>query len=410
MSTAWEAGKKVWEFAKWAFESAWDFGKSALKWTATWIVDVATWIWQWITDTIDIAWDVWATVTDFTTNMLTAWNWTNLMDKQWILDKASDSLNENYKGLREWARWALYWDQDISKTWEALNVAWQILWPGWWAKIVTKAPKAVAAVSKVIPFMDKLDDLTKSKVLTEVLWLKKAWLLTKESIAKISERYSPMVKNVMNQIENSNIVQWTKNVMNQIENSEKLKKVISTINPERLRIISEKYPRLSKIIASPEKLVEFAKNNPKTAQMIYSAIQWTDAIVNKETSGNIPDPHEDAVETLYKNVEQELSKEQAEPSKENIPVEPPKEKKIWEMDQNELQSKNKNLNVSSSIADNMKALGINNAFEARQQLYEEIYWEPYTWSAEQNIKLKEKIKDYSIEDVNNIIQWRSVTL
>jgi len=75
-STAWKIWTWVWKFIKW-----------------TWIAIADLWQWipksliKWVINSADIAWDIAWTATDFTTNVVTWWHWTNIQSKQWFLDK-----------------------------------------------------------------------------------------------------------------------------------------------------------------------------------------------------------------------------------------------------------------------------------------------------------------------------------
>lgn len=394
MSTAWNAGKFVWEKLWWLFDNINEFWKSIPKAWATWLIDVWTWVIRSAWDAVDIIWDAAAHATDFVTwawAELFGWQWTDLANKQMFLDKASDKLNENLLQERKDIRKALYWDETIWVWWEIANIVGWILAP--WA--IMKLPKYISAVKKVLPFIDKVDDATKLQVIKEIDTLKKSWNLTKDAINWLYKKYW------------SNIGTINEKVIDLWADAEK---AIKSVDPSVITTLIQKYPKIGKVVTSPKLFAEWAKSNPKKAATILGSIQqiWVrldsempqpDNVEKAETSLNNVESAMDQVETPNKEgptkTEQNMSKNPA--------------KKIGELNA-EVQAKNKHLNVWTSIADNMKALWINNAYEARQALYENLYGEPYTWSAEQNIKLKTKIEDYSVEEISNLIKSRSPNL
>lgn len=134
----WAVWKWLWETAKYT----WDLANAAVKWVVKIPIEL-----------LDMAWDVASNATDFTTNLVTGWRWTNLSNKEWFLDKARDASIEfideywtsNLSDFSKTDAGKLWLDAAEFLSWFVVPVGWTAakVWQvynklktvKWWAKV-----------------------------------------------------------------------------------------------------------------------------------------------------------------------------------------------------------------------------------------------------------------------------------
>ena len=235
-----------------------------------------------------------------------------------------------------------------------------------------------------------------------------------------------------------------------------IEEVIESITPAVEKSLKETSPKIYKMLNSPELLANWVKQNPKKATALFWSLSVMNTGVNKYqeamddwtwTESMIPPQNVWSNEKTIDDIENSITDTDIDkvtnwpikssqdtpgylkwPSLENKDVkgwdtvtpdnkegtDPQlskyKEGTIWANVEWQMDEWSK-LNLKESVADTMRAVGIENWFQWRQRLFEQMFKEPYRGTAEQNIKLREKIKDYSAEDIIDMMkQWYTMTM
>lgn len=428
----WEFLWLVWDAVEWTAKTVWTLWANAIIWA-----------WKWVVDLADMAWDAAAYVPDLLFD-------TDFWDREWFLDKAWKAVDSWAKALWDKVRKNIGPDWMQWQAWELITditrEAWTFISP--W--IAVKWASLIPKIAKFVPWINALNEAEKAKFINEAVQMKKAWILTKESLQALWNKYSPsVIKWVQEQWawRRAEYLLW------------EAKNLLKDIKPNDIRLFAEKYPKLWKILLSPQNLNEWIKANPKKALTVlwtisswkvaynrYDDWSWNESMLppqniwsNEETKwekeetvddieNSITDTDTNKVTNWPIKSSQDISSHLKWPSLENKDVkwwdtaspdnsewkDPQlskyKEGTIWANVERQMDEWSK-LNLKESVSDTMRAVGIENWFQWRQRLFEQLFKEPYRGTAEQNIKLREKIKDYSAEDIIDMMkQWYTMTM
>jgi len=164
---------------------------------------------------------------------------------------------------------------------------------------------------------------------------------------------------------------------------------------------------LRKLISSytPEQLTGLAKKFPKIAGLMKWGATLTTATILKELTDKDLEEMAPSMEANAQETEAPVENgitmppmdpknpEVNKPDMTNAEIEPDTvdaKKKELEL----IKEKNAGkLNTATSVVDLMKALGVDSKQEARKIIFEKMTGTPYTWSAEDNVKLKALIEE-----------------
>lgn len=369
--------------AKWF---AWEL---AVKWAA--------WLGRGLANTIDIAGDGAALLTD-------AISWgvatmtghpedaTNYSGKEWIIDKVNKHVQGGFDQIEDATK------SKVGKTTvgkfisDGVGIAWELLSPGWPTAVAWKLGKWFMIAKEYIPFIKKSPQaIAELKALME--WAAKIGKKVDQSeVNAILSKYAPEVKTMVTKaLTKGDAALAAKSTIKLLDDPKKidLLEKIAASSPEE---IASKWPKISALIKTG-----------KLAGKLWVA----------ETIRRLEQPEIDAID-------EELNAQEApkEPTKEtpndgitfpDMPTSkdfnPSEWSKFNKVEDTQTVSdkkkelellKEKNagtLNASSSVVDLMKMLWANSTMEARKMLFEGLTSKPYEGTAEQNIQLKALVEE-----------------
>ena len=153
-----------------AWSWVWDWLGNLIWYTADVWEHAVKWVLKWAVDIASMWWDALSKTTDFVTNAITWWNWSNFDAKDWFLD---DIQKSTYKALdnndiiqsdwsknkagKLWLQWTeLLWEIFVPWLWMLWGLTkWIKAWLKWiklWKEtisILKNSPKAVKAIEEL---------------------------------------------------------------------------------------------------------------------------------------------------------------------------------------------------------------------------------------------------------------------
>lgn len=361
-----EAGSKlaktVWSgisFANDLFEDVKDF------WQEVW-VKAFMWVGKWAANAIDFAWDVWAWLIDVWSGIASEVSWkdlnTDLSSKEWILDKANKHLQKWFKQIDESMKSdigdTVIWKWIVDLAW----IGWELAAPIWaykWAKIakeyiqtVKNTPKVLSKLKElVIKAKDEWREVAQSEI-DDILT--KAWITWKniaKDAAKVTKELDPKTASFLQKL--------------------------SSYSPEE---VATNWPKLSKLMTAWKLWVAWVFNEmtDKDMEEVTQAVaEYSQPTEKVEDGITLPAPEQKESSPIWTEIKQDP--DNIVDKKKELEI--LKEKNAW------------SLNMSTSVVDLMKGLGVDSKQEARKLIFEKMTGKPYTASAEDNNQLKALIEE-----------------